>query len=205
MSSTRESRPIDWSKYPIRTCQSLHCCDVCGESITLGQQYRDGGYGRRAHVACLSLDDGSRCIEITLPVMPGHLPASTTRGWMGGGTVGGGDPDDADRAPECEACRGAEQPCAKCIPPTPYPEAFVKPIPMLPMTEAARLKAKEAIRKLRERDNDIMLDANYVRGREHERERIIAYYTELFQRAPFSVSDMLSDIRRNQHHKPGEP
>jgi hypothetical protein len=23
--------------------------------------------------------------------------------------------------------------------------------------------------------------------------------------APFSVADMLSDIRRNQHHKPGEP
>ena len=46
-------RPIDFSKYPVRTCQSLHCCDVCGESITLGQEYRDGGYGRRAHVACV--------------------------------------------------------------------------------------------------------------------------------------------------------
>jgi hypothetical protein len=42
---------------------------------------------------------------------------------MGGGTVGGGDPDDADREPECEDCRGKEYPCAKCIPNTPFPEA----------------------------------------------------------------------------------
>ena len=38
------------------------------------------------------------------------------RGYMGGGTVGGGDPDDADREPECEVCRGAkkEPACAAC-------------------------------------------------------------------------------------------
>lgn len=43
------------------------------------------------------------------------------RGWMGGGTVGGGDPDDADREPECEECRGKDRPCMKCIPNTPSP------------------------------------------------------------------------------------
>ena len=40
----------------------------------------------------------------------------------------------------------------------------------------------------------------YWRGRVDERERIAVYYAELFRRAPFSVADMLSDIRRNQHH-----
>ena len=42
---------------------------------------------------------------------------------------------------------------------------------------------------------------NYIRGRDDEREAITTYYAELFQRAPFSVGDMLSDIRRNQHQK----
>jgi len=46
---------------------------------------------------------------------------------------------------------------------------------------------------------------NYARGRDDEREAIATYYAELFQRAPFSVGDMLSDIRRNQHHKAGKP
>ena len=46
---------------------------------------------------------------------------------------------------------------------------------------------------------------NYARGRDDEREAIATYYAELFQRAPFSVGDMLSDIRRNQHQKVGEP
>jgi len=49
-------QPIDFTKYPIRTCQSLHVCDPCGEQITLGQKYHDGGYGRRAHVACVGRD-----------------------------------------------------------------------------------------------------------------------------------------------------
>lgn len=51
-------RKIDFFRYPIRTCQSLHCCDICGESITLGQKYYDGGYGRRAHVDCAGKKGG---------------------------------------------------------------------------------------------------------------------------------------------------
>lgn len=39
-------------KYPIRTCRSLHHCELCSKDITLGQRYRDGGYGRRLHVEC---------------------------------------------------------------------------------------------------------------------------------------------------------
>lgn len=39
---------------PMRVCQSLHSCVLCGEDITLGQEYRDGGYGARAHKECIT-------------------------------------------------------------------------------------------------------------------------------------------------------
>jgi hypothetical protein len=70
-------RPIDFSKYPVRKCQSLHCCDVCGESITLGQEYRDGGYGRRAHVGCV---DSSPPPAVT-PEGAACLPPTGSRIW----------------------------------------------------------------------------------------------------------------------------
>jgi len=44
---------INWEKYTVRTCMSLHECKLCSEKITLGEIYYDGGYGRRAHVACV--------------------------------------------------------------------------------------------------------------------------------------------------------
>jgi hypothetical protein len=44
---------LQWDRYPVRTCRSLHHCEVCFRDIDLGQKYRDGGYSRRAHVACL--------------------------------------------------------------------------------------------------------------------------------------------------------
>lgn len=44
---------LQWDRYQIRVCRSLHHCEVCRKDITLGQQYRDGGYSRRAHVTCL--------------------------------------------------------------------------------------------------------------------------------------------------------
>lgn len=44
--------PIDWTKYPMRRCLSLHTCRVCAKDITLWQEYYDGGYSRRAHVPC---------------------------------------------------------------------------------------------------------------------------------------------------------
>lgn len=46
-------RVVDFSRYPIRQCQSLHFCQKCGKDILLGQLYFDGMYGRRAHVECL--------------------------------------------------------------------------------------------------------------------------------------------------------
>ena len=46
---------LQWrTKYPIRTCYSLHHCEVCRKDITLGQRYFDGGYSRRAHVTCVT-------------------------------------------------------------------------------------------------------------------------------------------------------
>ena len=44
---------IDWSKYPVRKCLSLHECKICGQKILMYHTYRDGGYGRRAHVKCV--------------------------------------------------------------------------------------------------------------------------------------------------------
>lgn len=82
-----------------------------------------------------------------------------------------------------------------------------------PMQEALlcvekRDRVRAAFKRMRQVASEIMLDAvadNYARGREDEREAIVTYYAELFQRAPFSVADMLSDIRRNQHWKARDP
>lgn len=39
---------------PIRTCYSTHECCLCEKDIKLGEQYRDGGLGRRAHLSCIA-------------------------------------------------------------------------------------------------------------------------------------------------------
>lgn len=39
--------------YRRRRCYSSHACCLCPEEITIGQEYFDGGYGRRAHVVCI--------------------------------------------------------------------------------------------------------------------------------------------------------
>jgi len=40
-------------KYRIRTCRYLNECNLCGADITAGQEYYDGGRGRRAHMGCV--------------------------------------------------------------------------------------------------------------------------------------------------------
>lgn len=40
------------TKYPLRTCQTLHECCLCNLHIMFGQKYYDGGIRRRAHVQC---------------------------------------------------------------------------------------------------------------------------------------------------------
>ena len=42
-----------WIRYRCRRCYSMHSCKICGNDITLGELYRDGGYGRRAHEECV--------------------------------------------------------------------------------------------------------------------------------------------------------
>lgn len=44
---------LPWLSYPLRTCRSLHHCEVCGRDILNGQKYFDGGYSRRAHESCI--------------------------------------------------------------------------------------------------------------------------------------------------------
>ena len=39
--------------YPVRNCQTLHVCCLCKLDIRMGEEYHDGGYGRRAHVVCV--------------------------------------------------------------------------------------------------------------------------------------------------------
>ena len=48
---------MDYTKYKIRTCKSLHHCEICNGDITLDQKYYDGGYGRRAHDLCADADE----------------------------------------------------------------------------------------------------------------------------------------------------
>ena len=43
-----------WWSYRVRTCYSLHHCEVCDGEITHLQKYYDGGCDRRAHVDCVA-------------------------------------------------------------------------------------------------------------------------------------------------------
>ncbi len=51
---------MDYTKYKIRTCRSLHHCEICNGDITLGQKYYDGGYKRRAHDLCADAEELER-------------------------------------------------------------------------------------------------------------------------------------------------
>ncbi len=42
-------------EYPKRICRYLNHCAVCDQPIKAGQEYYDGGYGRRCHVECAPL------------------------------------------------------------------------------------------------------------------------------------------------------
>jgi hypothetical protein len=48
---------MNYKKYPIRKCRSLHYCNICKRNITDGQLYYDGGYNKRCHVSCIEPDD----------------------------------------------------------------------------------------------------------------------------------------------------
>ena len=44
---------VSLSGAPLRTCQTLRHCCLCTKDITIGQQYRDRGFQRRAHEPCV--------------------------------------------------------------------------------------------------------------------------------------------------------
>lgn len=52
-SDKNTSRVRSLRSAPTRTCRTLLECVLCGKDITLGQIYRDRGYGRPAHVECI--------------------------------------------------------------------------------------------------------------------------------------------------------
>jgi len=45
-------KPINYAKYRVRTCYTMHVCAVCNKTIHMGERYHDGGHGRRAHTDC---------------------------------------------------------------------------------------------------------------------------------------------------------
>jgi len=56
-------RYIAWGKYKIRTCRYLNSCMLCEQDIRSGEQYYDGGYGRRAHVECVKKARATKGID----------------------------------------------------------------------------------------------------------------------------------------------
>jgi hypothetical protein len=42
------------SRKATRVCRTLHECALCDKKIVQGQEYYDGGYGRRARVLCVT-------------------------------------------------------------------------------------------------------------------------------------------------------
>ncbi len=41
------------SKYPVRTCRTMHECCLCDKGIKCGEIYHDGRRGKRAHPECI--------------------------------------------------------------------------------------------------------------------------------------------------------
>lgn len=50
-------KKINYHKYKIRVCYSLHHCALCLKDIKCGEMYYDGGYSRRAHVSCVDINE----------------------------------------------------------------------------------------------------------------------------------------------------
>lgn len=48
----KKGENMNYRKYTIRTCRTLHYCNICHESIRCGELYYDGGENRRVHRKC---------------------------------------------------------------------------------------------------------------------------------------------------------
>jgi hypothetical protein len=49
----RREKAMPYLNRTMRTCRTLHHCELCDDGIRDGQSYYDGGYSRRAHVGCV--------------------------------------------------------------------------------------------------------------------------------------------------------
>jgi hypothetical protein len=49
-----EEEAVRWTDRPLRRCYSLHSCVLCHHDIRYGEEYYDGGFGRRAHFQCVN-------------------------------------------------------------------------------------------------------------------------------------------------------
>ena len=86
---SESSAELSWGKYRIRTCRSMHECQLCGNTINMRQRYHDGGGARRAHVACVNAmepSDAGNIIHVLregvalcgTPGFPCHWPRDHT-------------------------------------------------------------------------------------------------------------------------------
>jgi hypothetical protein len=80
--------PTNFRGYAQRTCKTMHECQLCHNVITLGQEYFDGGVGRRAHVTCvqkaeLASSSASDPAPAPVPTPPGYMiiGESERAGW----------------------------------------------------------------------------------------------------------------------------
>lgn len=110
----RALRVIRWTNYRLRTCNSLHDCALCGGQITIGDKYRDGGYGRRAHETCGSRMQALMDRNAGLPAGVAHVhveqqPDPVVQGLLGGASQQhGGDTVADERARALRAIGQAE-------------------------------------------------------------------------------------------------
>lgn len=53
----KDLKKLRAGNYPVRRCLTYHECFWCEQPIFLGEEYRDGGYGRRIHQTCYEADE----------------------------------------------------------------------------------------------------------------------------------------------------
>lgn len=55
MAQVRVTKSVDrFLAYKLRYCRTMLHCQICDRAISYGEQYYDGGYGRRAHEFCVN-------------------------------------------------------------------------------------------------------------------------------------------------------
>lgn len=65
----KELTYINWKKYPMRKCRSMHECYCCRKTIRDGEIYYDGGFNRRAHQSC-ALRQAAKLVARSVAPLP---------------------------------------------------------------------------------------------------------------------------------------